>query len=225
MAKKIFKNEWQKEKQKLSEMTFRKKISYLFEYYRSFVFLFIVAFLLIFYIGDAIHQSSREIILQGFFTNDDWNLFDTDEITNDLSNILSPNNKQRIVLDDSLYIELDSSSDYVVASQGKIAAYIATKELDFIVTTESLAKHYTSTIPFMDFEDYLPEDIKDKLKDCFISLDGPENESKAYALDMAKSRFIKGTAYDGMEPYYLIVPSSANSKDETLAFLRYAFDL
>jgi len=114
---------------KLKQMNIRQKIGYIWDYYKSYLFLLMLAALVVFFIANALHQRSREIVLQGFFSNDDYNLFDAPTISENFGKYLNLNPKQRVVFDDSLYVELDSNSEYVVASQGKISGYIAAKEL------------------------------------------------------------------------------------------------
>ena len=60
---------------KLRPMTAKQRAGYILHYYR-FWFIGLALLLLVgFYIGDAVIQSHKEILLQGFFTNDEYNLF------------------------------------------------------------------------------------------------------------------------------------------------------
>ena len=55
---------------KLRPMTAKQRAGYILHYYR-FWFIGLALLLLVgFYIGDAVIQSHKEILLQGFFTND-----------------------------------------------------------------------------------------------------------------------------------------------------------
>lgn len=210
---------------KLRKMNSRQKLRYLWDYYKRFLYLLIIIMLATFYTFDVIHQRSSEIILQGFFSNDDYNFFDADTITKDFSEHLGLGPTQRVVFDDSLYVALDSGSDYVVASQGKIAGYIAAKELDFVVTTPELTQHYSSTIPLMDLELFIPKDLLDSISDHIYYLDGVDQIKKAYAIDLSQSRFMKNVNPKGDHPYYLIIPSNASASKELFLFVKYAFNL
>lgn len=210
---------------KLKQMNIRQKIGYIWDYYKSYLFLLMLAALVVFFIADALHQRSREIVLQGFFSNDDYNLFDARTISENFGKYLNLNAKQRVVFDDSLYVELDSSSEYVVASQGKISGYIAAKELDFIVTTPELVQHYSTHIPLMDLEAFIPNDLLNSISEYLYYVEGMDPAKKAYALDLSQSRFMKNADYKGDTPYYLIIPSNVQASEALFSFVKYAFDL
>jgi len=63
------------ESDKLRPMTWKQKISYLTTYYTRWFVLFLIICLFVSFIGDALIQSRKEIVLQGYFTNDDNNFF------------------------------------------------------------------------------------------------------------------------------------------------------
>lgn len=210
---------------KLKQMNIRQKIGYIWDYYKSYLFLLMLAALVVFFIADALHQRSREIVLQGFFSNDDYNLFDARTISESFGKYLNLNAKQRVVFDDSLYVELDSSSEYVVASQGKISGYIAAKELDFIVTNPELLQHYSTHIPLMDLEVFIPNDLLNSISEYLYYVEGMDPVKKAYALDLSQSRFMKNADYKGDTPYYLIIPSNVQASEALFSFVKYAFDL
>lgn len=225
MVKRKYTVSFSDECNKLKQMSIKQKLGYLWDYYRTYLYILILVVLAIFYIADVLHQRSREIVLQGFFTNDDYNFFDADAITNDFSQYLNLEPKQRVVFDDSLYVELDSNSEYVVASQGKISGYIAAKELDFIVTTSELVQHYSTHIPLMDLELFIPNKLLNSISDYIYYVEGMDQVKKAYAIDLSQSHFIKNVNDKGDNPYYLIIPSNTATSEELFAFIKYAFDL
>ena len=110
---------------KLRPMTAKQRAGYILHYYR-FWFIGLALLLLVgFYIGDAVIQSHKEILLQGFFTNDEYNLFPAERIEKDYAATQTLTRQQRIVFDDALYIDLGGeASEYTAASNGKLTAYI-----------------------------------------------------------------------------------------------------
>ena len=126
------------ESAKLRTMTFGGKIGYIFTYYWKWMLLTLVVLMFCGYVGDAIVQAHKETVLEGFFTNDDYNLFPAGELEREFAAVLALGKGQRVIFDDSLYIGLDGiAREYSAASNGKIIAYMATQELDFVVTTET----------------------------------------------------------------------------------------
>ena len=87
---------------KLRPMTPKQRAGYILHYYR-FWFIGLALLLLVgFYIGDAVIQSHKEILLQGFFTNDEYNLFPAERIEKDYAATHTLTRQQRVVFDDAL---------------------------------------------------------------------------------------------------------------------------
>ena len=124
---------------KLRPMTAKQRAGYILHYYR-FWFIGLALLLLVgFYIGDAVIQSHKEILLQGFFTNDEYNLFPAERIEKDYADTQTLTRQQRVVFDDALYIDLGGeASEYTAASNGKLTAYMMMHELDFVVTSDEV---------------------------------------------------------------------------------------
>lgn len=220
------KSKWQAESEKTHDMSFHQKAQYFLFYYRFWLMGLLVLCVSCAYIYDAIYQSSREILLQGFFTNDDYALFNAAAIAEDYSEGLPLNSKQRIVFDDVLYIDLDGeASEYTAASNGKIVAYMATSELDFVVTSRAVFEHYATTIPMDDFTSLLPNDLIEKLSDSLVYAAGADGRTTACGLDMTGSRFVRDCGYDGSGGYYVMfVPHLAPHKGQITNFIRYSFE-
>lgn len=220
----------QSDRQKLSRMSWRQKLQFCFTYYRGFFFAFLVLCLGLFYIGDVIVQSRTELALQGFFANDEKNLFDAKSIQQDFSSSINLPENQRISFDDSLYVDLNSSADYAASSQGKIVAYIAAKELDFLVVPKPLMEFYTGNLSCYDLSQIVSECSSSPESDSFLSeqlyfsKDG-NGIYKACALNLAHSRYMDDApGYDGPD-YYMIVPSNTSHMDRIAEFIQYSFRL
>ena len=102
-----FKNWRQTEAEKLAPMNFGKKVQYILYYYRFWIVGLVILVCMGLYVGDAVYQSRREIVLQGFFTNDDYGLFDAGAILDGYTSGLTLDKSQRVVFDDVLYIDLE----------------------------------------------------------------------------------------------------------------------
>ena len=215
---------------KLRPMTTKQRAGYILHYYR-FWFIGLALLLLVgFYIGDAVIQSHKEILLQGFFTNDEYNLFPAEKIEKDYAATQDLTKRQRIVFDDALYIDLGGeASEYTAASNGKLVAYTMTHELDFVVTSDEVLEYYKDTFPMEDLEALLPADLREALADQLFFNTDAEGKTTAIALDMTQSRFVAGTGADAdprvEHTYYLFVPESAPHTEQIVSFLRYAFRL
>ena len=215
---------------KLRPMSPRQRAGYILHYYRFWLMGLVLLLAVGFYIGDAVVQSQKEILLQGFFTNDEYNLFPAENIQKDYAATQALTRRQRIVFDDALYIDLGGdASDYTSASNGKLIAYTLTHELDFVVTSDEVLEYYKDTFPMEDLEALLPADLREALADQLFFNTDADGKTTAIALDMTQSRFVAGTGADAdpnvQHTYYFFVPAGAPHPEQIVQFLRYSFGL
>ncbi len=221
-----FKNWRQTEAEKLAPMSFGKKVRYILYYYRFWIVGLVILVCMGLYVGDAVYQSRREIVLQGFFTNDDYGLFDAGAILDGYTSGLTLDKSQRVVFDDVLYIDLEGgATDYTSASNGKIIAYIVTSELDFVVTSVPVFQHFATDVPMADFRALLPADLLEQIgPGALIELAGADGKTGAWGLDMSGSRFVRDSGVEAAKGFYvLFVPRSAPNQEQLVDFIRYSF--
>lgn len=206
-------------------LSFRKKLGFIFDYYKGFFFVLFCLILLGCYIGETVTEIRNETVLEGFFCNDDENLFPAKEITKDFSAYMGLGKRQQVIFDDTLYVIPSSGAEYNTASQAKVVAYIAARELDFLVTTEELVASYAPNCPVLDLEELLPDDMRRQLQGQFLYAEDGSGRWKACGVSMAGSRFTKGSEAQKEAPHYLMAFSYTHHRDALLRFLRYAFEM
>lgn len=200
----------------------RQKLRYILDYYKGWFFIAAVALLIIFYVGEMLMQSRQTVDLQGFFVNDQYNLFPAKELMNDFSDYADTPRGHRIAFEDSLFVDLNSGTEYHAASQSKIVAYIAAKELDFLVVPRDLAKYYASTFVLRDITGLLPDELQETLSGDLTFMEDGTGTNKACFLDLKQSRFLAGTPYEE-SGYCLMVPDYTTRGDSITSFIRYAY--
>lgn len=214
------------ESAKLRTMTFGGKIGYIFTYYWKWMLLTLVVLMFCGYVGDAIVQAHKETVLEGFFTNDDYNLFPAGELEREFAAVLELGKGQRVIFDDSLYIGLDGiPREYSAASNGKIIAYMATQELDFVVTTETVYSYYAEDVPMADLETVLSPTLFAALEEYLILGADPDGKACFTGVDMTQSRYVAGRdkADAGAERYIMFVPYNAPHIEMLNTYLGYCF--
>ena len=217
-------------KEKLRPMTLKQKISYFFTYYKGWFAGILVLILFAAYIGDFIVQRNQETILEGFFTNDDYVVFDAKNIKKEFEALVEPGKKQNIILDEELYIATDGSArDYSAASNGKIIAYMSVGELDFIITRREIYEHYTGNVPMLDISSVLSPELIKKLEPYFlegslIDSEGKESEPYPTAIELSQCRFLRDRADVPEGTYYLFAPYQAPHHEMLRKFIEYLFD-
>lgn len=212
-----------KDRETLKTLNFRQKVRFIFDYYKGQMFILFACLLFLYYVGDLIYQSSQVIDLQGFFINDRQNLFPAEELIDDFSAYQNTPSGHRICFEDSLYVDLGSSNEYNAASQEKIVAYVAAKQLDFLIAPEELAKYYANSFLLYDLDELLPEYLKEPLQEDFYYAKDGTGQEKACGLNLRHSRFLKNPVYDGAEDYYLLVLSYTSRTDAMVSFIEYAY--
>lgn len=216
------------ESEKLRTMKFGEKIGYIFTYYWKWMLLLLIVVMFCGYVGDAVVQAQKEIVLEGFFTNDDYNLFPAGDLEKDFTATLDLSKKQAVVFDDTLYISQDGgATEYSAASNGKIIAYMATQELDFVVTTEAVYDFYREDVPMADLGKLLTPELYARLEAYLIEGTDPDGNPCYTGLDMTQSRYVAGTGADQderiTERFILFIPYSAPHTEMLNEYIAYCF--
>ncbi len=210
------------EAKKLRPMTLKQKVSYLTTYYTRWFVLFLIISLFAAFIGDALIQSRKEIVLQGYFTNDDYNYFPGSKMEQEYAEILDLKRGERVVFDDSLYFDLEGTADeYTAASNGKVIATMAVNQLDFMVTTLPVLEHFRGELPMKDLEKFLPQDLLAVVQDSLVPGLDENGEEAMVAINMSGSRYLKNVP--AQMDFYLFVPYNIPNEEALISYLRYCF--
>lgn len=210
------------EKEKLRPLTPKQRLSYIVTYYTSWFVGFLIACLFLSFIGDALIQSRKEIVLQGYIANDDLNYFPGSYMEKVYTEHLGLASHQRVVFDDSLYIDLEgNANEYTAASNGKVIATMAINELDFMISTRQILEHFKGELPMKDLEKFLPADILAAVEDQLVLGLDENGEEAMVGINMANSRYLQ--EYSPEVEYFLFIPYNIPHEEALLAFLRYCF--
>lgn len=212
------------DKKRLKTLNTKQKIRFIFDYYRGYFFCFLLLCMALFYVGEVVWQSSQETVLQGFFINDNAGYFPAKAIEEDFSSYIGLKRGQKVNLDDSLFVELGSSSEYVTANQSRIVAYIAAQELDFLAAGPDLEDYYMGNLSLFDLETLMGPELCEELRDSLRYQKDGTGTMKACGLDLSRSRYLK-SANKADGPHILMVPSTAPHPEAVAAFIRYSFGL
>lgn len=210
---------WKTEREKLQAMTSRQKLSYIFAYYRWGAVLLVGILLLMIYLGDIAYRSTKTFVLQGFIANDEQQLFDEKLLSSEFSAYLKLGPKEIVVFDDSLYVQMGKADHYIEASMAKIYAYMAAKELDFLIAPEFVVDHYLSALAMRDFThmiDASHHSLSTVLQPYLTKSISSEGIEGFYKLELGFTR------YKGEPPLYMIVPKESPNPQMVLRFLEFA---
>jgi hypothetical protein len=212
----------QTEKEKLKDMSFQDKLSYLWEYYKIHATVTVVAVVLIIYI---IHEIITPDIKTQFYaaiinsTIDSETLQEySDAFAKQLE--LDPTT-QSVELNDQFY--LSTASETASSMQQVLTTYIAAGEIDVIIAPESDFKNYAYYGYVAKLSDELPTDVYSALTDSFYLTDTEEDSDKnAYGIYLDNSDLFKDLKYNS-ESYVLGIVPNYSHEDNTIEFIKYLF--
>ncbi len=219
------KNDNLSEKEKLKDMPWKKKLSYLWDYYRYQVLLIIVLAVFISYTIYTFTKPKVETKLYATIINntvepelwDDYSekiaeYFELDTLTED------------VVLNYSFYYNGDL--EYASNMRQAFGVYLAAAEIDLVIAPISEFSNYTSYGFLAPLSDYLPTDLYSSLADKFYLSDTEDNAKLAaygiYLKDTKLYREHSLPTYD--DPVLIGIIANSIHKEKAVEFIRYLFN-
>ena len=102
---------------------------------------------------------------------------------------------------------------------------MATQELDFVVTTETVYSYYAEDVPMADLEAILSPTLFAALKEYLILGTDPDGKPCFTGVDMTPSRYVAGRGMDEAvkERYIMFIPYNAPHIETLNQYLGYCF--
>ena len=205
------------ELEKLKHMSVKDKIWYILEYYKFHMIAIILFISMLWVIGSSIYRQSFTTRLTLAIVNDySGGNSSIEPLENSLKDALGCGKKDLIE---------PQASQYAYASMAKIAALSAGGNLDIIIADPQTIQHYGSQNAFLNLEDFLPEDLKDRAETegLFFYTDNGSGQSIAAAISLDSTDFSELTGAVIHSPYLAVVASSQHTED-TLRAIHWLFD-
>lgn len=210
------------EKEKLKDMSFREKLSYLWEYYKIHALVTIGIIAIISYI---IHSIVTPNVVTQFYAAFIDSSVDADVLENyrtDFSDYLQLDPKtESIDFNTSFYF--GSDAQYAMNMKQALVTYVAAQEVDVIIAPESQFADYAYYGYFDKVSDQLPTDIYSNLTDYFYmsEVEGSSGQN-AYGIYLTETELFKPYT-DASDPYVLGIITNSKHKDNTIEFIRTLF--
>lgn len=218
-----FKEQIQIEKAKLSKMSVKEKIDYIWEYYKYWI-IGITAFIVLLYgIVDAQIENSKPTYL--YLTMVNSNMVSSGETTlmDDFAEFAQiDQSKTKLNLDTSIQMKTDMSDEYSMNSSAKMFAQFAAKTIDATIMDKDMIEFFTDKDAFADLETILPADFYQKHKERFITGKDSEGSQFICAMDISDSKIFQETNSYAQTPYYSIIINSEN-QENSIHFLEYLY--
>lgn len=212
------------EREKLSEMPFKKKVSYLWEYYKyhAFVSVAVIAFLV--YIIVEIVTPDIKTILYAAVINNPVDATVIDEFKADFSEQLQLDPKREEV-DINTQFYYTGDNEYTMSLKQVLVTYVAAQEVDIIIAPESEYYTYAYNGFLAPLSDQLPSDLYSFLADYFyLSSMTDDPQEDVYGIYINDTGFLGNSLIDiSGDPYVLGMVANSTHKENTIEFIRYLF--
>lgn len=212
----------QTEREKLREMSFKDKLSYIWEYYKLYIIGGIAGIALIIYI---IYTALTPSSIPQFYAALLDNTIDPailEEYREGFSEYLELDPKRESVeLNSSFY--LNSKDQFSIGMSEVLSTLLAAREIDVIIAPESTFSNYAFYGYMDNLSEQLPTDIYSDLTEYFYISDTEEDKEKnVYGIYLTEAELFKNNA-DNSEPYILGIIPNAKHKGNAVEFIRYLF--
>lgn len=210
------------EKEKLKDMSFQEKLSYLWEYYRIHAAIIVAVLALIIYIIYEIITPNIKPQFYAAIVNSAVPSELTAEYGEAFAQYLELDPKtQSIELNDQFYFS--TTSETASSMQQVLSTYVAAGEVDVIIAPESDFANFAYYGYMAKLSDELPTDVYSAFTDHFYMTDTEEDtENNAYGIYLDNSDLFRDLTYNG-EPYVLGILQNYNHIDNTVEFINYLF--
>jgi hypothetical protein len=212
----------QTEKEKLKDMSFKKKLAYLWEYYKIHAIIVIIVISLIYYIINNIltpdvSPQFNAAVINNSIPEDVW-----EEYKVDFGEYLQIDpERESIEFNTSFYFNNDS--EFTMNMQQVLTTYIAAEEIDVLIAPESELHKYAYYGYMAKLSDALPTDVYSSLTDNFYITDLEDDaEKNVYGIYLSDTTLFKNNT-NPEDPYILGIIVNYPHTDNTVEFIRYLF--
>lgn len=212
----------QTEKEKLKEMSFRKKIEYLGEYYKFHALVAVVIIAAGIYIINTILNPASSTQFYAAIINSSADENTMKKYNLDFAKYLDLDTaKQNVDLNTTYY--LGSQDSYSMNLREALLTRISAKEVDVIIAPESEFYQYAYAGGFVKLSGLLPTDIYSSLADnLYLTHTEDDNEQSAYGIYLSGTEFNKIISKNS-EPYIIGILANSRHMNHSIEFVRYLF--
>lgn len=215
----------QTEKEKLKDMPWKKRISYLWDYYKYHALFTIIGIAVIIYTIYLFVRPRVETKLYAAIINNPIETAVWDEYKEKMFDYLEIDPKtEDIIINYNFYF--NSTADYEAGMREVFAVHTATSQIDIVIAPLSEFETYVKTGFFNPLSDQLPTDLYSLLTDKFYVSDTEDNPKvAAYGIYLTDTKLFKEHAITTTEdnPYLIGIVANSNNRENAVEFIRYIF--
>ncbi len=213
----------QTEKEKLSEMPFRKKIEYLMEYYKFHALVGLVVIAFVIYIVNTLLHPAASTQFYAAIINSTMDEQVSKQYSEDFSKYLKLNPSKESVEFSATY-NFDLKDSYSSQLREVLVTRISAKQVDVIIAPESEFYNYCYAGGFLKLSDLLPTDLYSSLTDKFYTTHTQyDADQTAYGIYL-KDTPLKKYFPDDSQNYVMGIVSNSEHVDNSISFIQFLFN-
>lgn len=210
----------QKEKMKFKDLTFGKKLAYIWDYYKWW---FITTVIIITIIVNAVPQiieNRKEVVLYSVFINTQ---IESQESTSLMDDFISFANidltDKKITLDTSMNINRDAADNLSMQSNQKLLALFSTNKIDVLVCDKDNFDFFASQGCFKPLDEVLPDNLYQKYAPYLVETSA-NGTSDTYGINLKNSKILQAEHAYIVDPVFAFCVNSKKT-DNAVKFLEY----
>ena len=224
--KEKLKEEGQKEKAKLKNMSWQDRVWYIWEYYKIHIAVIGIGFLFLYLVWTIAYNSTFTTRLSYAVVNDsNPETAGLEALDQAFKAYMGYGKKDKVELNSSLRIDTDGrASELGYASMAKISALVASDDLDMIITDEATIRYYMELGAFIDLAQFLPAELWQQVKDHVLYAEDAQGQSVPCGVDLIQTRFCEKTGV-AISPCYVGIITDPVRSDAVIDWLRFVLEL
>ena len=194
------------EREKLQGMPLKKKLGYIWDYYKAVIGAAVVLVFILFIIAQAVKGAGKTIVFSAALINaEKAGGVEVPELGRDFAEYIKiDEKKEEVSFDDSYLMNPEQGDTITMAAQTKLMAAIQAEMVDVMVMREEVYKSYLASGAFMPLEEALDEEFLEQHKDMLVF--------GTVESDAGEKRKIAGRMWEGNDLFRRDCPGSTSGK-------------
>lgn len=218
------KHEARIEREKLSNMSLKDKIWYIWEYYKVPIIAVIIIVSVAISVGTTIYNNRFDTALYCVVVNNRTSQeVDETKVLEEIKEYLGLSDIREIVYDSSMYVSYGNSvSELSYATMAKISALVASRDLDIMIADTENIDHYAELGGMSNLEEVLPQDLYETVKDRLYYAKDENGVKIPCAVSLEDTKFAEDLNLS-MDPPLISLFSNSEHTDHCISLLHYIF--
>ena len=216
------------------ELTFERKLEYLWDYYKfHFLSALVILALLIgsFFIWQ---ENSKPVILNGYLLNTNWGDDLAAELLKDFADAKGYDLDQgNAYFNSSVYIDADIKDQMSTVAYTKVMTDLDMKEIDFFFCNQEMFQYFGEKETFLDLSQNMPEEFLNKFQDKLVTTDiydenGTVINTYIAGIDISDAPVLakmqeERKLYED-SPVLLTIPYNTVRLDKVMEFIQFLYE-